>query len=398
MKFLRIALVALGAIALVPVPPARGDMKGTLAAFAQRLSVRMGVARDSLVVLPLVMEDAPAAGAAPLVPPAGTETWQRPPESQILVDVAGGKVSAANERFVAEGTLLVGGDVERMTGRPFPLRDDERARTATVVCDSRSRPAEAAPPQHVGRLAPFEQRKLLLIGRHSDSLALLQRIQCIVAGVPETTETVSEVLASKYCADVERDRMTDLAKIPKAYAGRTVGHIAFFGYRPVEVVAFARPADYQALGPAYLRSIAVSHAFWAELLGGAAARSADDEMRRLVAEGTAVLASFASADPREQPGVSGEQCRWKIFAGAAQSSIRAGGHPEDFVYRFAADEKGAVVHLEAAESGSDLVYPPPYRDPGGRPVGEPPSNKGGGMNPESMQRILERIRQIRAGR
>jgi hypothetical protein len=398
MRFLRIALVALGALAAVPAPPASAEMRDTLAVFARRLTVRMGVAHDSLVVLPLVMEDAPAADATPLATPAGTEDWKRPPESQVLVDVAGGKVSASNERFVAAGTLLVGGDVERMTGRPFPLRDDERARTATVVCDSRSKPAEPAPPQHVGGLAPYEQRKLLLIGRHSESLALLQRIQCIVAGVPETAETVSEVLASKYCADVERDRMTVLGKIPKAYAGRTVGHIAFFGYRPVEVVAYARPADYQALGPAYLRSIAVSHAFWAELLGGAAARSADDEMRRLVAEGTAVLASFASADPREQPGVSGEKCRWRIFAGSAQSSVRAGGHPEDLAYRFAADEKGAVVHLEAVESASDLVYPPPYREPGGRPVGEPPSNKGGGMNPEAMQRILERIRQIRAGR
>jgi hypothetical protein len=396
MRLVRIAAVALAVLASVAAPSDGADMRGALAAFAQRLTVRMGVAHDSLVVLPLVMEEAPAAGPAPLAPPSGSETWLRPPDSLILVDVTSGK--AAAERFVAAGTLLVGGDVERMTEHPFPLRDDERARTSTVICDSRKKPADPAPPQHVGRLAPFEQRKLLLIGRHQDTLALLQRVQCIIAGLPDTSETVTEVLESKYCADAERARMTELARIPKAYAGRTVGHIAFFGYRPVEVVAFATPAEYQALGPAYLRSIAVSHAFWAEILGGAAARSADDEMRLLVAEGTAVIESLGRANPRQQPGVQGEHLRWKVFGGAAESSVRAGGHPEDFAFHFAADDGGAVVQLEAVESGSDLVYPPPYREPGGRPVGEPPSNKGGGMNPEAMQRILERIRQIRAGR
>jgi hypothetical protein len=397
MRLARTAAVALAVLTSVAAPSHGADMRGALAAFAQRLTVRMGVARDSLVVLPLVMEEAPAAGPASLAPPSGSETWLRAEGSQILVDVTSGKGAAA-ERFVAAGTLLVGGDAERMTEHPFPLRDDERARTSTVVCDSRRKPADPAPPQRVGRLAPFEQRKLLLIGRHQDTLALLQRIQCIVAGLPDTSETVTEVLESKYCADVERALMTDLAKIPKAYAGRTVGHVAFFGYRPVEVVAFATPADYQALGPAYLRSLAVSHAFWAEILGGAAARSADDEMRLLVAEGAAVIESLGRANPRQQPGVQGEHCRWKMFGGAAQSSVRAGGHPEDFAFRFAADDAGAVVELEAVESGSDLVYPPPYREPGGRPVGEPPSNKGGGMNPDAMQRILERIRQIRAGR
>jgi hypothetical protein len=394
----RIAALAVAALAAVAAPSPGADMRGTLAAFANRLTVRMGVARDSLVVLPIVMREVPVDGPASLAPPSGSETWQRPPESQVLVDVSAGKSGGAIERFVGSGTLLAGGDVERMTSHPFPLRDDERARTATVVCDSRRKPAEPAPPQRLGRLAPFEQRKLLLAGRRQDAFALLQRVQSIVARMPESTETVAEVLGSAFCADAERDRMTDLAKIPKAYAGRTVGHIAFFGYRPVEVVAFARPADYQALGPAYLRSIAVSHAFWTEILGGAAARSGDDEMRRLCTEGTAVMASFAHASPGEIPGVQGERRRWKLFGGSAQSAMRAGLHPEDFAYRIAIDEQGAVVHLEAVESGSDLVFPPPYREPGGRPVGEPPSNEGDGLSPEAMERILERIRQRRAGR
>ena len=400
MKTARIALVALLCAAPGAAPQAHADVRDVFTSFVQGLTVRMGVAHDSLVVLPLVREEVPVAATPSLAVLGGVESWQRLPESQVLVDVSAPADAPAPDRFVAAGTLLLGDVNERIVPRAFPLRADERVRTASVVCDSRRKPADAASPLRVGRIAPFEQRKLMLVGRHDDSLGLVQRIQSIVAGLPETAETVSEVLESKYCADVERAVMADLGKIPKAYAGRAVGHVAFFGYRPVEVVAFARPADYQALGPAYLRSLAVSHAFWAELLGGAAARSADDEMRRLVAEGTAVVESFARANPHQEPGVQGERSRWKTFAGAAESDMRAGQHTEQFVFRCAVDEKGGVAHLYAVESGSDLVYPPPYREPGGRPVGEPPSNKGntGGMTVAAMERLLDRMLERRQGR
>ena len=399
MRIARIALISLLVAAPVAAPPAHADVRGVFTSFAQRLTVRMGVAHDSLVVVPLVIEEAPAPLSPALAAPGGSETWQRLQDSQILVDVAAPASASEADRFVAGGMLLAGDVNERIVPRAFPLRAEERVRTASVVCDSRRKPADPAQPATLARLAPLEQRKLLLVGRHEDSLGLVQRIQCVIAGLPETAETVTDVLTSKYCADVERAVMTDLAKIPKSYAGRAVGHVAFFGYRPVEVVAFATPADYQALGPAYLRSLALSHAFWAELLGGAAARSSDDEMRRLVAEATAVVESLARANPREEPRVSGEKSRWKTYAGSAQSDVRAGGHPELFAFRFAVDEKGDVAHLCAAESGSDLVYPPPYREPGGRPVGEPPSNKGntGGMSAQAMERLLERMLERRQG-
>jgi len=306
------------------------DVRATISAFAQRLTVRMGVAQGSLVVLPLV--------------------------------------------------------------------GPERARLATAPCDSREKPAEPTDRRAVGRMAPLEQRKLLLVGRREESLALLQRVQALVAGLPATAQTVTEVLESKYCGDVESLYSAQLGKIPKAYAGRTVGHVAFFGYRPVEVVVFARPADYQAFGPAYLRSLAFSHAVWSELLGGAGAVSAEAEIRRLVAEGTAVVASIARVNPRTDPGVHREESRWKLFVAAAQTDIREGGHTEDFQCRFAVDETGAVVHLEAAETGSDLVFPPPYKEPGGRPVGEPPSNKGNGMGVQALQRILDRLIEARGRR
>lgn len=390
MRLAVLVLAALATLAPCGAEPARADTRGAFASFVRRLTVRMGVACDSLVVLPLVLDAAPD-GEPGLAAPDRTETWAPLPESQVLVDVVAAGSAAPRERFVAPGTLLAGGATERMTLRPFPLRDGESARVATVPCDGRRNPAEGAAPAGLGRLAPFEQRKLALLGRSRDALALVQRIQSVIAGLPESAETVAEVLAAKYCGDVEQHRMAALSRIPKAYAGRAVGHVAFFGYRPVEVVAFARPADYQALGPAYLRSIAVSHAFWAELLGGAAARSADDEMRRLVAEAEAVVAGLARANPREQPGTSGERCRWKPFAGSAETDLRGGGHVERFAFRFATDDRGQFAFLEAVESGSDLVFPPPYREPGGRPVGEPPSNKGGGMTPAAMQRILDRL-------
>ena len=67
--------------------------------------------------------------------------------------------------------------------------------------------------------------------------------------------------------------------------------------------------------------------------------------------------------------------------------------------RVAVDDRGRIAHLEALESGPEVVFPEPYREPGGRPVSEPPDNKGGGaLTLEAMERILERMRQRRQAR
>jgi hypothetical protein len=396
MRTLRAALLLL---LLVPaaVPDASADVCSTFAAFAQRLTVRMGVAKGSLVVLPLVLgEGVPDGLLGPgLALPGPAASWQQPPESTILVDVASGDADGAPPRLLPTGTILTGGERELVTLRPSVVAGAAPVRLSTTPSDAREKPAAPAEHRVGARVAPLGQRKLLLVGRREGSLSLLQRVEALLAGLKPECETLTDVLDSAFCADAERIYMEQLAKIPKAYAGRSVGHIAFFGFRPVEIVAFARSADYQSVGPAYLRSLAVSHAFWAEVLGTAGNVPAEGEIRKLVGEATVVVESLARVNPRAAVSANKEESPWKLFTAPSQSDIRPSDHTEDFLCRFAVDEKGAVVHLEAIESGSDLVFPPPYREPGGRPVGDPPSNKGGGVGYDSLQRILDRMRQNR---
>jgi hypothetical protein len=206
------------------------------------------------------------------------------------------------------------------------------------------------------------------------------------------TETVAAILESPMVRDGVRDRWGELSKLPGAYMGKTVGHVAFFGFRPVEVVFFARPADYRAVGPVYLRSLAASHVLWAEAAGNGAGKALPDDMRRLAAEATAVLESLPHLKTREVRPQAGERVRWKLVAGTASSAPRANGASETFGCRVAMDEKGRFACLEGIEAGDDTVYWEPYREPGGRRLSEHPDNKGNGaMTPEAMLRIIDRI-------
>jgi hypothetical protein len=279
--------------------------------------------------------------------------------------------------------------------RPVPLAGGASAAARTVVCDSRTKPAAPADGQRTGAIAPLEQRKLALAGEGDGVLGIVQQIQAAIARLPLEVDTVGEVLASRFVADAQQARWAELSRIPKAYRGLAVGHVAFFGYRPMEVVAYARPADYQRFAGAHLRSLAASHAFWTDTVGVAAVPPAPDDVRRLVPEALSILESFARMPPSTVRPVEGERLRWKLYRGQAETEPRAGGRVEPFTCRFALDDEGRFVHLEAIEDGGETIFPEPYREPGGRPVGEPPSNKGNTMTPEAMRRILERILQNR---
>src|SRR5262249_10803515 len=152
-----------------------------------------------------------------------TDTWNPGDGKSQAIEAVAGVHAPPVERFLPTGTLLLGGDVERMTGRPMGLRGSARWRVLSPPCDGRKEAAPAAPPRRFGGLAPFEQRKLRLIGGHDDSLAILQRIEAILANLPPSAQTVAEVVDSKFCGDCERLALPELSKIPKSYAGHAVG-------------------------------------------------------------------------------------------------------------------------------------------------------------------------------
>ena len=401
----RTGFVAIALACLVAGPDAHaGDARTVLSTFLSSVSIRHGVAHGSLVVMPIVLNEeppAPAKGAnanavagagAGLTEPAAGIAWRSVPGSDVVVELTAGPAPAGRERFLPTGTLLLGGERERMVAGPVPLRGDESAAVGSVVCDSRKKAAVPVGGQRPGAIAPLEQRKVQSKGEGAGVLTFVQQIQCCIAQLPVGTETIAEVLQSTFVTDGVRERMSELSRVPKAYGGLTVGHVAFFGFRPVEVVAYSKPSDYQALGPAHLRSLAASHVFWSNAAGDVAAPAADADVRRLAPEALAILQSFARMQTRPVRPREGERSRWALHAGDAETDVRAGGRKEAFDCRFALDEKGRLTYVEAIESGDEPIYPPPYREPGGRPVGEPPSNKGNGdLSPEALQRLLERI-------
>jgi hypothetical protein len=392
-RFAAGAALAGAALLVAPGPSAdAAEPKAALAQLAAGLTVRFGVFRDSLVVLPLVLEGDPPEGDG-LLDAGATATWRRGDGAVSLVDVTDAAVPASRERYVPAGTLLEGGDRERMLDRPVPLVGGEHSLSTTIVCDNRAKPVEAHPDaQQVTVLAPIEQRRFQFLGNRENLMDVLVQIQACLAELPVTTDTVAAILDAQVVKDGVRDRWTELSKIPGAYGGKTVGHVAFFGYRPVEIVAFARPADYRAVGPAYLRSVAASHVLWSAAVGNGAAKATDADVRRLIGEATAVVESLPKIHSHEVRPQAGERVRWKLFAGTASSAPRANGASETFACRFALDAKGDFAFVEGLEAGDDPVYLEPYREPGGRKVSDHPDNKGNGaMTPEAMKRMLERI-------
>jgi hypothetical protein len=385
--------------ALCAAPAARAaDTRSVLSALVDSVEVRFGVAHDSLVVLPIVLSAAPQDAAAAASVAGADVSWHCVPSSETLVELTVAAGGAPKERLLPFGTLLEGDVRERLLSRTTPLMDTEHAIVTSQVCDSRKDPGKPDAVAHPGPVAPVEQRKLQMLGVKDSLFGILQQIQSSVAGLPPGTETVAAVLAAPKVKDGVAARWADLSKIPGAYAGLTVGHVAFFGFRPVEVVLFATPAEYQAFGPGSLRALAASHTMWCEVVD-AALPATDAEVRRLIPEGAAVVKSLARVRGDEVKARVGERFRWKVFTGAAETDVRAGGHAETLACRFCLDEAGRLREFEAIENGPEVLYPQPYREPGGRPVGEHPDNKGNGpLTPAAMERILERIIEHRAER
>ncbi|MCE9636470.1 MAG: hypothetical protein K8T90_12260 [Planctomycetes bacterium] len=395
------AAAALAVASLLAGPRAEAEPKSPVAAFLAGVSVRHGVAHGSLVVLPIVLDLDPAAAPGgkaakaddpPLLVAAGAGTgWHPAAGRESIVELSAGPAPAERERFLPTGTILSGGAREWMLTRPVALSSGEAAAASASVCDARTAPAAPDALPRPQAMAPLEQRKLSLLGNGEAVLTVVQKIQAAIAHAPEGSETVEQVLATKFVTDGVAERWADLARLPKSYGGLAVGHVAFFGFRPVEVVAYARPADYQALAAVHLRALAESHTFWHDTVGAASPPAADADVKRLVPEGGAVLLSIAKMAPRALRPKAGERARWSLFAGESETDVRPGGGRESFACRFALDDDGRFVHLEAIERSSEPMFPAPYREPGGRPVDERPDNTGGSMTPEALQRLLERL-------
>ncbi len=394
-----LALCVAGAFASPAQRASAVDDDAVIDAAIGRVHARHGVAHGSLVVIPLVVDEDDAAPAG-LTDSADGVAWALADGSARFVDVSAPLPGASPaERLLRAGTLLLGGADERVLERPLPLADGEKAHVPSAVCDARTQPdpAAAAGAPRIGPLAPLEQRKLLVIGEDG-VLPVALRVQALLAGA-SGVRSVTELLAAPRVGEGVAARRPQLDRVPGAYAGRATGHVVFFGMRPVEVVLCARPALYRLLAPSYLQSTAVSHTLWCELIAGGPPEADDATVRLLVEQADKVMRGLVRAHFRAAARVPGANARFRLLGADADAEDRDRWRHEPFACRATLDDDHAFVLLEAYEDGPEAVFPQPYREPGGRPVGEPPSNKGNGpLTPMAMERLLERIRERRGER
>lgn len=390
-------LLAILGLAVGPAPAA--PEVGTFQDVLARLDVEVGVESGTLIVMPILLRQ----GAAPTTlgqRPAPEVRWEAAPVpgNPELVRIAGGGLDAVGlPTFVPAGTLLPGGARERVLTRPVAALPGAPWLVQATACDSRTEPAPAATQGPIGPLAPIEQRKFDLLRADGESFGMLQRIQALTAGLDGNAKTVGDVLASKFVTEGVALRMKELKRIPPAYGGRTVGHVAFFGFRPVEAVLFADPISYRVHGPAYLEAVAASHTLWEEAMGVGGRGDPRTDLRDLKPSCRAVLAAFAEAHPRKWILRRGETAVWRDSTADTRKRKRSERHDRSFPFlvRLLEDDSGRFLFAEALEYGEDLIFPPPLREPRG--VDEDERRRGGGgLGVEALRRILDRLERNRA--
>ena len=158
---------------------------------------------------------------------------------------------------------------ERLLSRPVRLEPGTPVDVVARACDAIEQ-AVGPPAGAAGRLgpwAPMEQRRADLLFRDVEALADVQRVQGILAGLPETAGTVAAVIEAPGLAARIAATLEALRPLPGAYDGTTTGHVAYLGHRPVELVLASSPATYRTLAPGSHRALAVTAALWEEFLG-----------------------------------------------------------------------------------------------------------------------------------
>jgi hypothetical protein len=390
MRARRVSVAALCLVGTVVPGAAETPQRKEVQALAKRVEVRVGVQHETLIVMPLVLREGVQPGRERNA--RGSDVaWSRDAKTgRVVLERTPG--DARPPVLLPTGRLLIGDARERTLPRPAGLLPGESVRVRAPVCDSRPQPAEPG-KRGFGPIAPLEQRKLMLLEKSAEDLALLQQIQGIFAELEGTQRTVQHVLAAQPVRDGVTARWAQLRKIPGAYGNRTVGHVAFFGFRPMELVLFDAPKTYRALARDLLRATAASHTIWSLSQEAATVPAAPTELRDLLSPTQSVLTACGKAVFEKERIGRAEAGRWKSWTGKTHTKARQREPWRAIVCRFATDETGTPVFLEAYEHGRELVLPAPLRRPGGKPKDLPPEPPKSGLGEEYLRRILQRIRE-----
>jgi hypothetical protein len=386
---------------LIQSPAAEGGEKEDRLAYEAMfpdIEVRHGVHHRSLVVLPLVLRD----GVEPISGPVrGREriSWSvlgdRSRSDIVSIVLAKGETKEPEPPVILPaGVLLRGDGRERILSRPLLLTPGETALVRARFCDAIEKPLREPPVtgyRH-GRLSPPDQRRFDLLYRDPAALLDIQRIQAILAGLPDTCRNVEDVLrASKLKARVDATKAA-LAPVVQAYGGATVGHLVLLGYRPIEILLASSPTTYRSLTGESFHGLAVTLAIWEEFLAKGGLASAEPDWKAVLPAARKVLAAMPKRSVRVRP--------LRLHAhekGGSRTLFVLGPKPHKslddrsrLIGRLLLDGEGRGLFLEAYPSGADRPFPAPLLKPGGRPADSRPDIRSGTLTMQFLKRLLGR--------
>jgi len=394
---------------LVPLwgAPAEGarsaDAKRGCKALIERVEPRHGIRVRSLVLVPLVARQPPKKPGARVS--LGDLTW-RPHDGSAERDVAihEREPSPAETKkapaVLPTGLVLRRDDQERLVSRPGLVPAGAPATFAAPLLPHTAKAVEKAVEKATfGPLATPAQRRLLFRRPDVKALGMLVAFEAGVAGLKPDKKgaSLAEISSAPEIAKAVESARGRVAKIVGAYGGEVLGHVAFLGNRPIDIVLASSPDVYAALAAQAAPGLALSLVLWERWHGREGDEPAALSWPAFIAVTERILSSLGAGTMRRQrprprkgaTGVTEHGSLWRVKGRAVN-----GGTKAVELGWLLLDGEGRPVLIEAWPEPTAPPLPPPAREPGGRGEDEDPDDRDGGALTEAyLERMLERMRE-----
>ncbi len=337
------------------------DVRKAYLAQLDGASPRRGLQHRSLVLVALVLRDAPAAGGLAVDPADVTWVPGEGKDEEAVALLSRPAAPAGEERapiVLPSGFVLRAGDHERLLERPVLLGAGRTFGARTVPLRASD---DAEEPEYaLAGIAPPAYQQTLFLLRERDALTDLLDLQGSALGLdPKATPPTLAALTTQVDVDakVRQREATDAVRaLGGAYGGETVGHVAFLGTGVVQTVLAASPETYQSWLVHAADGLGLAVTAWEALYGVGddppPPVTWDDYVRASLRLVTFLgAASFKRQHRSDESGDGGEL--WRVRA----TKATRGGRPQGVGWLLL-DAEGQPVCFEAWPDHAPLPPPP----------------------------------------